>query len=77
MLTEEHQENQEVKHRELSLQREGCVTYYLPRRLGADVVNSLVTSVLSLWLRSHRILLQTLIISMPISRAYFYGRCHI
>ena len=76
VLTDKHQENQEIKHRGLPLQREGCVTYYLPRRLEADVVNSLVTSELSVAAISW-ILTQPFIISTPISRAYFYERCHI
>lgn len=44
-----------------SLQRGGSITCYLPRKLGADKANNLMTFVLSTWLRPHWILPQTLL----------------
>lgn len=42
------------------------LNHYLLRRLGADIVNGLVTIVLFVYTRSHQILRQTLIVSLPI-----------
>lgn len=33
--------------------REGCIICFPPRRLGADMINSLVTFEISVWLRPH------------------------
>jgi hypothetical protein len=53
-----------VRHAELSLQRERCVTGFLPRKLGVEAANSLVTFVLSVWQRPHQILSHTLIMRL-------------
>lgn len=66
-----------VKHAGLSLQRERCTTRFLPRRLGTEVVNCLVTFALCAWLRPHWIPPRTLILSLfsqLICRRHLYGR---
>ena len=70
-------ETRNVKYLGLPPQMEGCIICYQHRGLGEDVVNSLVTFVLSVWLRAHRILLQTLIMSSSIYRTCLYGKCHL
>lgn len=55
-----------VQHVIVFFQRERFITYYLPRRLGADVANSLVTFSISEWLRPHQIVPETLIVSLSI-----------
>lgn len=43
MLTDKHRESGDVKPAVLSLQRKRCVTCFLPRSLGTDMINSLAT----------------------------------
>lgn len=69
--------NKNVKHIGLSLQREAYITWFLPRMLGADIINSPVTFALTVWPRTYWILLLTLIMSMPIHRTHLYGNCHM
>ena len=51
MCSHKYKEVQECQAPGLILQRKGCMTCYLPRRLGTDLVNISVTFVLSVWLR--------------------------
>lgn len=45
-----------VKHTGFFLERKGCRTCYLLKRLGTNVVNGVLPFVLSVWLRTHTIL---------------------
>lgn len=69
-------EPKNVKHTCLSIQRKRWITCYLPRRVRTDVINCLVTFVLTVLPRSHWILCQILIMGLPIYRTYLYGRCN-
>jgi hypothetical protein len=60
------------------LLKKGCMIHLLPRRLEADVINSLLTFALSVWPRPHQILPQTFIMNLVffsshgcLLRAYF------
>lgn len=67
-----------LMHR-LSLQRERSITCFPPRRLGADMVNNLVTSVLSCVAETTQDLpshLELVFLSQS-TRACLYGRCHL
>ena len=71
VLIDKHWGTRNVKHAGLSVQRKRYMTYFLPTRFGMDVVNSLVTSALSVW-PGHTWLLHTLmcisvILSIPLS----------
>lgn len=48
-----------------------------PRRLGVDVINSLVTFVLSVWQRPHQILPQTLISSLFSSQSIYRNKLFV
>lgn len=54
----------DVKHTRLFLQRKAGITCFPPRSLGEDGINNLVTFELSVWVRPHRILPQTLIVTL-------------
>lgn len=42
--------------------KQQAITSFLPRKVGMDVINSLVTFGLPMWLRLHQLLTQTLIL---------------
>lgn len=63
-----------VKHTRSSLHREGCLTRFLPSRLGVDIANNLVTFVLSVCQRPHWILP---IVSLLICGTRLYSKCHM
>lgn len=83
--------NRNVNHTGLSLQIEECITCYPFRRLGEDIVNSLMTVALSMWLRPHWILLkflpwtcqfiehvfmESVALKLPFYRTFLCGKCH-
>lgn len=49
MLIDKHWCTSKFKHTALLLQRKECIACFLPSRRGTDMVNSLVTFVLSVW----------------------------
>lgn len=53
VLIDKHKGNSNVIHIELFLQRKGCITCYLPRRLAAGMVNNPATFTQSVLLRLH------------------------
>ena len=65
----------------MSLQRKRFITYFLPRRLGIDVVNSPMTSVLSTG--SPRLLSESSSLDhylehyFSVKGTHLYGRCHM
>jgi hypothetical protein len=66
-----------VKHTGLSPLRRRWTACFPPRRLGAGVLNNLVTFVLSVWPRPHWSLPQTLTVNLSICRLRLYGKCHV
>ena len=66
-----------VKHTGLSPRRRRWTACFPPRRLGAGVLNNLVTFVLSVWPRPHWSLPQTLTVNLSICRLRLYGKCHV
>lgn len=65
------------KHTGLSPLRRRWTACFPPRRLGAGVLNNLVTFVLSVWPRPHWSLPQTLTVNLSICRLRLYGKCHV
>lgn len=77
-----NQKTRFVKHTVLSLQRKRCIICFPPRRLGIDVINSLVTPVLSLRLSLHlaspvSYVYLVIFLRLSVNRNNLYGRYYI